>query len=47
MKCPITYKQIIQYVKEHYGYIVQTNVIIIGSFCNFQRIAKNIDIIIF
>ena len=24
MKCPVTYKQIIQYVKEHYGYAVQT-----------------------
>lgn len=27
MKCPVTYKQIIQYVKEHYGYTVQTCVI--------------------
>lgn len=27
MKCPITYKQLIQYVKEHYGYTVQTCVI--------------------
>ena len=23
MRCPITYDQIIQYVKEHYGYTVQ------------------------
>lgn len=27
MKCPVTYKQIIQYVKEHYGYTVQSCVI--------------------
>ena len=27
MKCPVTYKQIIEYVKQQYGYIVQTCVI--------------------
>ena len=27
MKCPVTYKQIIQYIKDHYGYTVQPCVI--------------------
>ena len=27
MKCPVTYRQIIEYVKQHYGYSVQTCVI--------------------
>ena len=27
MKCPVTYKQIIKYVKEHYSYTVQTCII--------------------
>ena len=27
MKCSVTYKQIVEYVKQHYGYTVQTCVI--------------------
>lgn len=27
MKCPVTYKQIIEYVKRQYGYTIQTCVI--------------------